>query len=77
MQDAANEQMKMFLGDENYFHLTDKLSKDNEELDNVDPQNIESLETVAQGIIDGKDFKKFLERLEPLIKKSDSSATSA
>lgn len=78
MQDATNDQMEMFLGDEdyrlsNYFHLTGKLSEDNRRLDNVDPKNIKSLKKVAKGIIARDKFKKLLERLEPLIKQSDSS----
>ena len=82
MQDATNDQMKMFLEHEdyrrsNYFHLTGELSDDNKDLNNVDPKNIKSLKKVAKGIIASDDFKKFLERLEALIKKPDSSATSA
>ena len=78
MQDAADYQMDRFLGNadycrSNYFRLTGDLSDANERMDNINAKNIESLETMADGIIKSKEFKKFLKRLKQLIKQSDSS----
>ena len=66
MLDAADYQMDTFLGKSNYFRLTGDLSDDNDKMNDVEADNIASLEAVAKGIIESNNFGKCLNRLEQL-----------
>lgn len=63
VSDAADYQMKMFVGEENYVRLQERLRDADDDMDNASKGNINNLKKMADSLIDSEAFQRICDRL--------------